>query len=58
MTLEKIPQAGRITAIADVFDTLTSSLPCKEPFSAEKSVLIIVSSGSLSFVRSSGVAFY
>lgn len=32
--------AGRITAIADVFDALTSSRPYKEPFSLEKSFSI------------------
>jgi len=38
---EKIPIAGRITAIADVFDALTSKRPYKEPFSLEKSFKII-----------------
>ena len=33
--------AGRITAIADVFDALTSKRPYKEPFSLEKSFSII-----------------
>ncbi|MBW2118424.1 MAG: two-component system response regulator [Deltaproteobacteria bacterium] len=37
----KIPLAGRITAIADVFDALTSKRPYKEPFSLEKSYGII-----------------
>ncbi len=37
----KIPIAGRITAIADVFDALTSKRPYKEPFSLEKSLSII-----------------
>jgi len=36
-----IPPAGRITAIADVFDSLTSKRPYKEPFSVEKSLDII-----------------
>ena len=36
-----IPIAGRITAIADVFDALTSKRPYKEPFSLEKSLDII-----------------
>jgi putative two-component system response regulator len=36
-----IPIAGRITAIADVFDALTSKRPYKEPFSVEKSLAII-----------------
>ncbi len=36
-----IPLAGRITAIADVFDALTSKRPYKRPFSLEKSFTII-----------------
>jgi len=36
-----IPIAGRIAAIADVFDALTSKRPYKEPFSVEKSLAII-----------------
>lgn len=38
---DKIPLAGRITALADVFDALTSRRPYKEPFSAEKALEII-----------------
>ncbi|MDH5299679.1 MAG: HD domain-containing protein, partial [Desulfobulbaceae bacterium] len=38
---EAIPLAGRITAIADVFDALTSKRPYKEPFPLEKSFAII-----------------
>jgi len=38
---EKIPLAGRIVAIADVFDALTSKRPYKEPFSLGKSYKII-----------------
>jgi putative two-component system response regulator len=37
----KIPLAGRITALADVFDALTSNRPYKEAFSIEKSMRII-----------------
>ena len=37
----EIPLAGRIVAIADVFDALTSVRPYKEPFSAAKSLDII-----------------
>jgi putative two-component system response regulator len=36
-----IPLAGRIVAIADVFDALTSKRPYKEAFSLEKSLEII-----------------
>ena len=36
-----IPIAGRIAAIADVFDALMSRRPYKEPFSGEKSLTII-----------------
>ncbi len=36
-----IPLAGRITAVADVFDALTSKRPYKRPFSLEKSFTII-----------------
>ncbi len=36
-----IPIAGRITAIADVFDALTSKRPYKKPFPLEKSFEII-----------------
>ena len=37
----EIPIAGRITAIADVFDALTSKRPYKEAFSVEESLVII-----------------
>jgi putative two-component system response regulator len=38
---EKIPLLGRLMAIADVYDALTSQRPYKEPFSHEKAVAII-----------------
>ena len=37
----EIPIAGRIAAIADVFDALTSKRPYKQPLSVEKSMAII-----------------
>lgn len=37
----QIPRAGRITAIADVFDAMTTRRSYKEPFSVEKSFAII-----------------
>lgn len=37
----KIPRIGRIVALADVFDALTSRRPYKEPFSVEKANRII-----------------
>jgi putative two-component system response regulator len=36
-----IPLAGRIVAVADVFDALTSTRPYKEPFPLEKALAII-----------------
>jgi putative two-component system response regulator len=38
---EDIPIAGRIVAVADVFDALTSRRPYKEPFSVERAFEII-----------------
>ncbi len=40
---EDIPLVGRITAVADVFDALTSKRPYKEPWSVEKAVELIKS---------------
>ncbi|MFC1940698.1 HD domain-containing phosphohydrolase [Chloroflexota bacterium] len=37
----EIPLAGRIMALADVFDALTSERPYKEPFPLEKALAII-----------------
>ena len=37
----KIPLAGCITAIADVFDALTTRRPYKEPFTVEKAFAIV-----------------
>jgi putative two-component system response regulator len=37
----KIPLAGCITAIADVFDALTTKRPYKEPFTVEKAFAIV-----------------
>lgn len=39
---DEIPIAGRIAAIADVFDALTSVRPYKEPFSLNESFAIIL----------------
>jgi putative two-component system response regulator len=44
-----IPMAGRITAIADVFDALTSKRPYKEPFSVEKAFEIMAEDRGKSF---------
>ena len=38
---EDIPLPGRITALADVFDALTSERPYKPPFSNEKTLEIV-----------------
>jgi putative two-component system response regulator len=39
---EAIPLTGRIMAVADVYDALTSARPYKEPFSHEKAMQIII----------------
>ena len=46
---EAIPLAGRITAIADVFDALCSRRPYKEPFPVEKSLGILRSEAGKHF---------
>ena len=46
---EAIPLAGRITAIADVFDALCSKRPYKAPFTLEKSQDIIRSEAGKQF---------
>jgi len=38
---KEIPKVGRVVAIADVFDALTTKRPYKEPFPLEKSYTII-----------------
>ncbi|MEX1300273.1 MAG: HD domain-containing phosphohydrolase [Desulfotignum sp.] len=44
-----IPMAGRITAIADVFDALTSKRPYKKAFSVEKAFEIMAEDRGKSF---------
>ena len=46
---EEIPLAGRIVAICDVFDALTSKRYYKEAFSMEKSMEIIEQSSGKDF---------
>jgi putative two-component system response regulator len=45
----EIPIAGRIAAVADVFDALTSRRPYKEPFSVERSLAIIEEGRGVAF---------
>ncbi|ACL04595.1 HD domain-containing phosphohydrolase [Desulfatibacillum aliphaticivorans] len=45
----QIPLVGRISAVADVFDALTSRRPYKEPISVEDSFAIIAEGRSLRF---------
>jgi putative two-component system response regulator len=44
-----IPLLGRLMAIADVYDALTSTRPYKEPFSAAKSAEIIIDAAGTHF---------
>jgi len=46
---DEIPLLGRIMAIADVYDALTSMRPYKEAFSHEEAVRIITNSGGTQF---------
>jgi len=46
---EEIPLEGRLMAIADVYDALTSKRPYKEPFSLQKCSQIITTSGGTHF---------
>jgi putative two-component system response regulator len=46
---EEIPITSRITAIADVFDALTSRRPYKEPFTTEKALDIIIAGRGIHF---------
>ena len=55
---EDIPIHGRVVAIADVFDALTSKRPYKEPFSIEKSFSIIRESSGTHFDPNVVKAFF
>lgn len=46
---EDIPLSGRIAAIADVYDALTSTRPYKKPIPHEESVKIIMDGGGTQF---------
>jgi putative two-component system response regulator len=54
----EIPLAGRIVAIADVFDALTSKRPYKEPYSVEKSFDIIREDSGTHFAPDVVKAFF
>lgn len=54
----EIPIAGRITAIADVFDALTSKRPYKEAFSVEKSLALIRDGREIFFDPDAADAFF
>ncbi len=55
---QEIPLAGRIVAVADVFDALTSQRPYKEPFSREESFDIIRQSRGSHFDPEVSDAFF
>lgn len=55
---EEIPMVGRITAIVDVFDALTSKRPYKEAFSIGKSMAIIKDMGEKHFDKGVMEAFF
>ena len=46
---EDIPLAGRITAVADVFDALTHARPYKDAWNADRAVAAIASQAGLQF---------
>jgi HD-GYP domain-containing protein (c-di-GMP phosphodiesterase class II) len=46
---EQIPEAGRIVAVADVFDALTSKRPYKEPWPVEKALAELEKSAGTQF---------
>jgi HD-GYP domain-containing protein (c-di-GMP phosphodiesterase class II) len=46
---EQIPEAGRIVAVADVFDALTSKRPYKEPWPVEKALSELEKSAGTQF---------
>jgi putative two-component system response regulator len=54
----EIPLAGRIVAIADVFDALTSKRPYKTPYSVDKSLNIIRESSGTHFDPDVADAFF
>lgn len=49
LVAEAIPLVGRITALADVFDALTSRRPYKEPWTVDKSLELIKSESGQHF---------
>ncbi|MFA6600816.1 MAG: two-component system response regulator [Candidatus Omnitrophota bacterium] len=55
---DKIPLASRITAIADVYDALTSRRPYKEPFPTEQALKIIRESAGSHFDPRVADAFF